>query len=80
MRQANYDKFPHVQVEGENSSCITGWQAIGKKLNDEISSGKKIIVVECYQGILENELVSNLKATVKHDLFSVSTCTKGNLS
>lgn len=69
MRHANYDKFPHVQVEAENGSCISGWQAIGKKLNDEISSGKKIIVVECYQGVLENELVSNLKATVKHDVW-----------
>lgn len=70
MRHANYDKFPFVQVEAENSSCVSGWEAIGKKLNDAISSpGKKIIVVECYQGVLENELVNNLKATVKHNVW-----------
>lgn len=70
MRHANYDKFPFVQVETENSSCVSGWNAIGKKLNDEIiSSGKKIIVVECYQGVLESELVSNLRATVKHAIW-----------
>lgn len=68
MRHANYDKLPFVQVEAENSSCISGWEAIGKKLNDEISpGGKKIIVVECYQGVLDNELAGKLKATVKHD-------------
>jgi len=70
LRHANYDKFPFVQVEAENRSCITGWQAIGKKLNDEITSAnKKIIVIECYQGVYDEELVSNLKATVKHDLW-----------
>jgi mannose-6-phosphate isomerase class I len=64
--KANYDKFPHVQVEAANQSCITGWQAIGSKLN---SSAAKIIVIECYQGVHEDELVSNLKSTVKHDVW-----------
>ncbi len=74
MRHANYDKFPFVQVEAENTSCISGWEAIGKKLNDEISSsGKKIIVVECYQGVHEDELVSSLKTTVKHDVWINAT-------
>jgi mannose-6-phosphate isomerase class I len=64
--KANYDKFPHVQVETTNQSCITGWQAIGSKLN---SSAAKTIVIECYQGVLEDELISNLKSTIKHDVW-----------
>lgn len=67
MRQANYDKFPFVQVEAENISCIGGWQLIGKKLNAEIrSTEKKIIVIECYQGVYDHELAGNLKAAVEH--------------
>jgi mannose-6-phosphate isomerase class I len=70
LRHANYDKFPFVQVEAENRSCVTGWGAIGKRLNDDIrSAGKKIIVIECYQGVNNEELVSNLKTLVKHDLW-----------
>jgi mannose-6-phosphate isomerase class I len=52
----NYDKFPHVQVEAENQSCIVGWAAVVKQVNAEIASGKKLIVIECYQGVLDEEV------------------------
>lgn len=67
--KANYDKFPYVQVETDNRSCVTGWAAIGEKLNEVIASNKKIIVIECYQGVHNEEIVSNLKNTLKHDLW-----------
>ena len=51
--KANYDKFPHVQVEVENRSCILGWNALIKRVNDDIAAGKKLIVIECYQGVLD---------------------------
>ena len=69
MKKANYDKFPFVQVETVNSSCVAGWEAIAGKINGEISSGKKIIVIECYQGVNDDEVAGALKKSLKHDLW-----------
>ena len=68
MRNANYDKSPFVQVEVENVSCVTGWQSIGEQLNQQISQlNKRVVVIECYQGVYDDEIVSNLKSSLKHD-------------
>jgi mannose-6-phosphate isomerase class I len=59
VKKSNYDKFPFIQVEPENTSCIEGWTNIAKKINSDILSlnQKKVIVaIECYQGILHEEL------------------------
>lgn len=65
----NYDKYPHVVVEAENKSCITGWEAIAEKLNASIAAGKRLIAIETYQGVLNDELVNNLKRLVNNDLW-----------
>ncbi|GAA4330125.1 class I mannose-6-phosphate isomerase [Mucilaginibacter gynuensis] len=67
MKKANYQKFPYVQVETENTSCVSGWAAVTAKLNDEIQSGKKRIVIETYQGVIDAELVGHIKGAVKYD-------------
>ena len=70
MRNANYDKSPFVQVEVENVSCVTGWQSIGEQLNQQISQlNKRVVVIECYQGVYDDEIVSNLKSSLKHDVW-----------
>ncbi|RCH54257.1 mannose-6-phosphate isomerase [Mucilaginibacter hurinus] len=69
MKTANYQKFPFVQVEKENKSCVTGWEAIATKINDDIASGKKLIAIETYQGVLNDEIIAGLKDAVKHDLW-----------
>ncbi|MEO6149111.1 MAG: class I mannose-6-phosphate isomerase [Mucilaginibacter sp.] len=69
MKTANYLKFPFVEVEKENKSCVAGWEAIAAKINEEIASGKKVIAIETYQGILNDEIIGGLKGTVKHDLW-----------
>lgn len=70
MRTPNYQKQPFVQVEKENRSCVTGWEAIAETLNTQItSSGKKIIAIETYQGVLHHELIANLKSALKHDVW-----------
>jgi len=67
LKKANYDKYPFVEVEKVNASCITGWQAIGNQLNGHIdTSNKKIIVIECYQGVYDDELTVNLKKHIEH--------------
>jgi mannose-6-phosphate isomerase class I len=70
LRTPNYQKQPFVQVEKENRSCVTGWEAIAETLSTQISSaGKKLIAVETYQGVLHDELIANLKSAVKHDVW-----------
>ena len=65
--KANYDKFPHVQVEAENKSCTVGWDAVIKLVNDEIAAGKKLIVIECYQGVHDDELKTHFKKGLTYD-------------
>jgi len=65
----NYNKFPYVQVETENRSCTSGWKAIGEQLNRHSSLNKRIIAVECYQGVLDDEITLNLKSTLKYDVW-----------
>jgi mannose-6-phosphate isomerase class I len=67
--KANYDKFPHVQVEGGNESCTLGWDAVIKKVNDDIAVGKKLVVIECYQGILDGEVRTQFRNGLSFDVW-----------
>ena len=62
MSTSNYDKFPFVEVEKENRSCVVGWEKIGALLRERTLREKKtVIVVECYPGVDEAEILSGLK-------------------
>ena len=72
MRPSNYDKHPFVQVEELNHSCVEGWQAIGAALNAEVKSLKiklAILIIECYPGVLDEELIRQLKKNIHHQLW-----------
>jgi mannose-6-phosphate isomerase class I len=60
----NYDKFPVVQVSGNRDECLTGWQAITEEIDKRLSrlQGKSVVVVECYQGVYETDVVSAFAA------------------
>ena len=60
MSTSNYDKFPFVEVEKENKSCVVGWEKIGVLLRERLEK-KTVIVVECYPGVDEAEILSGLK-------------------
>lgn len=58
---SNYDKFPVVQVPGEEHSCTIGWENIVKGLHSLLQQRKKkILVLECYQGVHDNEVLEAL--------------------
>jgi mannose-6-phosphate isomerase class I len=67
--KGNYDKFPHVLAEIENLSCIIGWDAVIKHVNSGMASGKKLIVIECYQGVLDDEVRTHFKNGLTHDVW-----------
>lgn len=68
MAKYLYDKTPWVEVEGV---CVEGWNDVVTTLNqaiDKKGDNRKIVVVECYPGVLHEELSGNLQR-VNHDLF-----------
>lgn len=58
---SNYDKFPVIQVPGEENSCVVGWKDIALELHSLLREGdKKILVIECYQGVHDSEVLEAL--------------------
>lgn len=59
-----FNKYPVVPVKGKEKDCVTGWQQIGDELRQalkETPEGKKIVVVETYQGVLVEDIKSQIK-------------------
>lgn len=61
MRKSNYDKSPATVIDG---SLWKGWESIRRQLSAScrLLDGKKrhVLVVECYQGVLHEELLAEL--------------------
>ena len=68
MRKPNYDKFPFVAVPDSADACVVGWDAIEQRLRDAVavrSARKTVIVVECYTGVRETEVLHKLVERLK---------------
>lgn len=72
LGQANYDKFPYVEVEGYEAACWQGWSSVCERLKEAIleRDGERVIVaVECYSGVQDDELIPALKEGLGADAF-----------
>lgn len=61
---SNYDKTPFITVEKENRSCTAGWTNIISTLKatfERSGKKKKVIIVECYPGVNDAELLPQLQ-------------------
>lgn len=61
---SNYDKHPFIIAEKENRSCTAGWTDIISTLKAALENSgkkKKIIIVECYPGVDDTELLPQLQ-------------------
>ncbi len=61
---SNYDKYPVVEVSEMSQECWNGWEAITNRLKEDLSKirkNKKIVVIECYQGVLDKEVINALQ-------------------
>ncbi len=70
--KSNYDKYPFIQVEKVNKSCDEGWPAIAQKLTSQLqysNKKKKIIAIECYQGVLHKEVAKAFQDMLVHALW-----------
>ena len=55
----NYDKFPEVKINGFDESAWEGYSDIINKISKDINNkGKSIIVIDCYPGVRENEILN----------------------
>lgn len=71
--KSNYDKYPVVKVsETAEGICFCGWQEITDRLNNDLAAidrAVKIVVVECYQGVLDEEVRTALQKQLAHTLW-----------
>ncbi|MEX1116642.1 MAG: class I mannose-6-phosphate isomerase [Akkermansiaceae bacterium] len=68
MKTSNYDKFPVVAVPDSSGDCVTGWEAITATLFGFIRARherKTIVVVECYPGVHEEQLLEALATSLR---------------
>lgn len=58
--KANYDKFPVVNVPGYEDVCLCGWHDVMEELRAKMPQNG-VLVLECYQGVHDEEVISALK-------------------
>ena len=70
--KSNYNKYPAVAISGFDKECWAGWDAVIAGLHAAISAlGKQttVIVVECYPGVDDSELIQAFEKELKPDAF-----------
>jgi len=58
----NYDKLPFVPVPNGEGRCVCGWDAIAGRLADSLGGKRTVVAVECYPGVDEGAIRSELSA------------------
>lgn len=60
---SNFNKYPTINIEGPEDAYVGGWEAIAARLNTDLQAVPglaKSIVVECYQGVNDAEVLGAL--------------------
>lgn len=63
-KASNYDKYPSINLSELKEECKVGWKEITEQLRAELNSietQKKILVIECYQGVYDDEIITEIK-------------------
>lgn len=69
---SNYDKWPFIQVKENVDECREGWEATYNVINEKVKSivgHKKIIVLECYHGVMDEYILPQLRQNLQGDFF-----------
>ena len=73
---SNFDKYPSIAVSDRNEDCLTGWDNICSALMKHVSSrnrNRHVMVVDCYHGVLDAEVVQALRNGLPCQAFFNST-------
>ena len=71
---SNFTKFPYIEVGGDYTA-VNGWEKISEKILESISisaGNKNTVVVEYYQGVLEEDTTAKLVSLLKPELLILS--------
>jgi mannose-6-phosphate isomerase class I len=66
-RDTTYNKKPFVAVSADADLCTVGWDAIAARLRSRLGQ-RTVVCVECYPGVLLDELRQSLAARLQPDL------------
>ncbi|AXY78438.1 mannose-6-phosphate isomerase [Paraflavitalea soli] len=60
--RSNYDKFPCTVINEDDIVAGEGWEEVGRLIKEKMDClpGRKVVVLDCYQGVREEELVHQL--------------------
>ena len=71
-KPSKFNNTPFVEVKNEAYHVVKGWDAIVSDLNIKLASinkKKKLLVIETYQGVIHEEVMSNLQEGLLCDRF-----------
>lgn len=74
---SNYDKWPAIEMPAQQYECYTGWNAIGNHINQALNTiikKQKIIVVECYQGVRDEDTLPHLQQHIQAQFYFAKDC------
>lgn len=74
MESSNFDKYPEIRIHGYEG--WNGWTTIAAALQQKANSFQKqrtVIAVECYHGVLANEIADGLQANLPGAHFTDAT-------
>jgi mannose-6-phosphate isomerase class I len=68
MSRLNYDKFPKISVPNSGGKCVAGWANCAGRLRvafAQRSAKRTVVVIECYPGVNEAEIIEELRAALQ---------------
>ncbi|MEO5683235.1 MAG: class I mannose-6-phosphate isomerase [Chitinophagaceae bacterium] len=74
---SNYDKSPYIKITTSEAHVQEGWEDICTTLLEKLdvkSQQKQIVVLDCYHGVLDEELVQQLTAQLPGVFYYSKEC------
>ncbi len=71
-RKSNYDKYPTNEIKGFDDHCYVGWEHILPQIKKSGDDQYGVVVIECYQGVLKEDLLDVFGHLGDFDLIDVS--------
>jgi mannose-6-phosphate isomerase class I len=71
-QESNFNKTPSIKISGWQQESWTGWERICNVLSgriEKLNKSRKVVVIECYQGVYHDEILNNLKHFIKFEHF-----------
>jgi len=72
---SNFNKSPYIQVDNNTDGYYQGWKSIISKLSEKlekVTDSKKILVIDCYQGVHFEELLRIFTENLRPNLVITS--------